>query len=97
MRLGKGDEHWIVFGDVVLSEFYPLAVPVSPSCASSRRFNAAWPFDVLLLPLDSENLSHTSRIRTYEVPVCDYPPHLHLQNIVRKCDNKNGQLIFDVG
>ena len=78
-------------------KFYPLAVPVSLLSASSWRFNAAWPFDVLLLPLDSETPSHTSRIRTYEAPVYDDPPHLHLQSIVHRCDNKNGLSISDVG
>ena len=78
-------------------KFDPLAVPISLLCASSWRFNAAWPFDVLLLPLHSGTPSHTSRIRTYEVSSYDYPPHLYMQSIVHRCDNKNGLSISDVG
>ena len=78
-------------------KFYPFVVPVLLLGASSWRFNAAWPFDVLLLPLYSETLSHTSRIRMYEVPVYDYPLHLHMQSIVHRYGNKNGLSISDVG
>ena len=49
-------------------ELYPLTVLISLLCVNSHRFNAAWPFDVLSLHLYSEILSHTPRIRTYEVP-----------------------------
>ena len=67
-----------------------------PLCANLHQFNAAWPFDVPSLPLHSETLPHTSRIRIYGVPVCGYSPHLYMQSIVHRCDNMNGLSIFDV-
>lgn len=77
-------------------ELYPLTVLISLLCVNSHRFNAAWPFNVLSLHFLSEVLSHTPRIRTYEVPACDYPPHHQMQNTVHRCHNKNGLLISDV-